>query len=121
LIPIILSPQLIALIYGNNWFIFKPDVPADHEEYELRILMRQHQFFGPYPASYSEIANGDALTILNYVMGGVPPEKMKPFERITEREVSKEDKAFLLKIMRLDPRERPTAKQLMEDEWFKGD
>jgi serine/threonine protein kinase len=108
-------------MYGNNSFIFKPDVPADHEEYELRILMRQYQFFGPYPASYSEIANGDALTILNYVMGGVPPEKMKPFERITEREVSKEDKAFLLKIMRLDPRERPTAKQLMEDEWFKGD
>jgi serine/threonine protein kinase len=52
-------------------------------------------------------------------MDGVPPEKMKPFERITEQEVSKEDKAFLLKIMKLDPRDRPTAKQLMEDEWFK--
>jgi serine/threonine protein kinase len=108
-------------MYGDNWFIFKPDVPADHEEYELRILMRQHQFFGPFPASYSDIADGDALTILNYVMDGVPPEKMKPFERITEQEVSKEDKAFLLKIMRLDPRDRPTAKQLMRDEWFKRD
>jgi serine/threonine protein kinase len=113
--------QLIALIYGDNWFIFKPDVPADHEEYELRILMRQHQFFGPFPESYGEIANSDVLTILDYVMGGVPPEKMKPFERITEQEVSKEDKAFLLKIMKLDPRGRPTAEQLIEDEWFKTD
>lgn len=101
--------------------MFKPDVPADHEEYEMRILMRQHQFFGPFPASYSEIANCDVLAILNYVMDGVPPEKQKPFERITEQEVSKEDKAFLLKIMKLDPRDRPTVKQLTEDEWFKTD
>ena len=111
--------QLLALIYGDNWFIFKPDVPADHDEYELRILMRQHQFFGPFPVSYGEIANDDVLTILQYVMDGVPPEKMKPFERVTEREVSQEDKAFLLKIMKLDPRDRPTAQQLMEDDWFK--
>jgi hypothetical protein len=68
-----------------------------------------------------EIANDDVLAILDYVMNGVPPEKMKPFGRIAEREVSKEDKTFLLKIMRLDPRDRPTAKQLAEDEWFKTD
>lgn len=113
--------QLIALIYGDDWFMFAPDVPFDHQEYELRILMRQHQFFGPFPASYNEIADNDTLTILNYVMDVVPPGKMKPFGRITEREVSKEDKAFLLKMMKLDPRDRPTAKQLIEDEWFKTD
>lgn len=113
--------QPIALIYGDNWFIFKPDVPADHEAYELRIPMRQHQFFGPFPPSYREIANDDVLTIVNYVMEGVPPENMKPFECITEQEVSKEDKVFLLKIMKLDPRDRPTAKQLMEDEWVRAD
>ncbi|OAL27499.1 hypothetical protein AYO20_09782 [Fonsecaea nubica] len=112
--------MLIALIYGDDWFVFKPDVPADHEEYELRILMRQHQFFGPFPASYGEIANDEVLAILDYVMDSVPPEKTKPFGRIAEREVSKEDKTFLLKIMKLDPRDRPTAKQLAEDEWFKA-
>lgn len=51
-------------------------------------------------------------------MHGVPREKMKPFGRITEREISKEDKAFILKIMKLDPRDRPTAKELLQDEWF---
>ena len=106
------------MIWGENWFIFKPDVPADHEEYELKILMKQHQFFGPFPLSYKEIADDETLAILTYVMHGVPPEKMKPFGRITEREISKEDKAFILKIMKLDPRDRPTANELLQDEWF---
>ncbi|KAH8727009.1 serine/threonine protein kinase [Phaeosphaeriaceae sp. PMI808] len=91
--------MLIALIWGANWFIFKPDVPADHGEYELKILMKQHQFFGPLPLSYKEIADDETLAILIYVMHGVPPEKMKPFGLITEQEISKEDKAFILKIM----------------------
>jgi hypothetical protein len=87
--------QLITLILGENWLIFKPDVPADHEEYELRILMKQHQFFGPFPLSFKEIADGETLAILTHVMRGVPREKMKPFGRMTEREIS-EDKAFIL-------------------------
>ncbi|KFZ09115.1 hypothetical protein V501_05700 [Pseudogymnoascus sp. VKM F-4519 (FW-2642)] len=110
--------MLITLIWGGNWFIFKPDVPAGHEEYELKILMRQHQFFGPFPLSYKEIADNETLGILAHVMHGVPREKMKPFARITEQEISKENKAFILKIMKLDPRDRPTAKELLQDEWF---
>jgi serine/threonine protein kinase len=51
-------------------------------------------------------------------MNRVPQEKMKPFGRIGEREISKEDKAFVLKIMKLDPGDRPTAKELLQDEWF---
>lgn len=106
------------MIWGENWFIFKPDVPADHDEYELKILMKQHQFFGPFPLSYKEIADDETLAILTHIMHCVPREKMKPFGRITEREISKEDKAFVLKIMKLDPRDRPTAKELLQDEWF---
>ncbi|ESZ92264.1 serine/threonine protein kinase [Sclerotinia borealis F-4128] len=79
--------QLITLIWGENWFIFKPDVPADHEEYELKILMKQHQFFGPFPLSYQEIADDETLAILTYIMHGVPPAEMKPFGRIAEREI----------------------------------
>ena len=41
-----------------------------------------------------------------------------PFARISEREVSKEDKKFILRIMKLDPRDRPSAQQLLDDEWF---
>ncbi|KAF4624047.1 hypothetical protein G7Y89_g14130 [Cudoniella acicularis] len=109
--------MLITLIWGGNWFIFKSDVLADHESYELKILIKQHQFFGLLSLSYKEIADDQTLAILTYVMYGVPPEKMKPFVRVTEREIS-EDKAFVLKIMKLDPKNRPTAKELLEDEWF---
>ena len=109
------------MIYGDNFFLFKPDVPADHEEYELKILMRQHQFFGPFPLSYEEIADNETLAILTHVMHRVPPEQMKPFARIAEREVSKENKSFILKIMKLHPKDRPTVTELLEDVWFKAD
>jgi len=46
---------------------------------------------------------------------------MTPFALVTEREVSREDKEFICKIMKMDPRDRPTAEELLEDAWFKDD
>jgi serine/threonine protein kinase len=40
------------------------------------------------------------------------------FSRISEREISTEDKEFVLRIMKLDPRDRPSAEELLEDKWF---
>ena len=80
--------------------------------------MKHHQVFGPFPLSFREIADENILTILAYVMNGVPHELLKPFQYITEREIIKEDKEFILKIMKLNPRDRPTAKELLQDEWF---
>lgn len=106
------------MLYGDNFFIFKPKVPADHEEYELKILERQLEFFGPFPLTYREICPPDLLNVLAYVMESISSERKKPFSRITEKEVCREDKDFILKIMRLDPRDRPTAVELLNDEWF---
>ncbi|OOF90709.1 hypothetical protein ASPCADRAFT_400674 [Aspergillus carbonarius ITEM 5010] len=111
--------MLITLIYGGNFFIFKPDVPADHEEYELKILARQCQFFGPFPVSYQEIAPVATLHVLMQVMRSLEG-KQRPFARISEAEVSKEDKEFILKIMKLDPRDRPSAQELLDDAWFQS-
>ncbi|KAJ9298774.1 hypothetical protein DTO217A2_8361 [Paecilomyces variotii] len=111
---------LITLLYGDNFFLFKPDVPADYDEYELKILQRQCEFFGPFPLTYREICPREKLNILAYIMQSIPPENKKPFSRITEREVSKEDKEFILKIMKLDPRERPSAAELLRDKWFEN-
>jgi serine/threonine protein kinase len=55
------------------------------------------------------------------MMDGVPPEMMKLFQYITKREISEEGKAFILKLMKLDPRDRPTAEELLQDEWFEAD
>ena len=43
---------------------------------------------------------------------------LTPWVAISTKEVCKEDNEFVLKIMKLDPRDRPTAQQLLEDEWF---
>ncbi|KAF9253489.1 hypothetical protein DTO027I6_5923 [Penicillium roqueforti] len=34
--------MLITLIYGDNYFMFKPDVSADHDEYDHKIPTRQY-------------------------------------------------------------------------------
>ncbi|OBT75111.1 hypothetical protein VF21_05498 [Pseudogymnoascus sp. 05NY08] len=98
-------------------------VPADHEEYELEILMKHCQFFGPYPLSYKDLANLETQNVLAYVMntvGGATSgrDMRKPFYLIREAEILKEDRTFLGRMMRLDPRDRPTATELLGDEWF---
>jgi hypothetical protein len=46
-----------------------------------------------------------------------PKANTTPFYRTTEREVIKKDNDFVYKIMKRDRRYRPTAKELLEDEW----
>lgn len=92
-------------------------MPADHDQYDIKILMKHCQFFGPYPSSYAELADEDTQKLLAWVMDAVQ-DASKPFHLIRGSEISKEDKAFVEKIMKLDPRDRPTASQLLQDEWF---
>jgi hypothetical protein len=49
-------------------------------------------------------------------MQEIPQAKTTSFSRITEREIVKKDKDFIRKIMKLDWRDRPTARELLEDE-----
>lgn len=34
------AKKLISLLYGSGFHIFKPDVPPDHDEYHVRILLK---------------------------------------------------------------------------------
>ncbi|KAH9213715.1 putative serine/threonine protein kinase [Leptodontidium sp. 2 PMI_412] len=109
---------LINLIWGLNFHIFGPEEPEGHEMYDTKIVVLQHQWFGPFPISYKEITDEDTQEALVGIMSAVPPEKLKPFRYIGEREICAADKDFVLKIMKLDPRDRPTAKELLQDAWF---
>jgi serine/threonine protein kinase len=77
-----------------------------------------HIFFGPFPMGYTELADPKTLGYLADIMEGVSPEARKPFQYIEDQEFQPEDKSFLFKIMKLDPRDRPTAEQLLKDDWF---
>jgi len=114
--------QLIALIYGGNFHILAPPgISFGHEDYELNILMQQYKFFGPFPSKYQELIQGNTNIdlIIQYLVNNVPQSKMMPFSQVSEREVLREDKEFICRIMKMDPRERPTAKELLQDSWFK--
>ena len=112
------STQLINLIWGLNFHIFEPEEPEGHEMYDTKIVVRQHQWFGPFPISYQEITDQDTQEAIIGIMSIVPPEKLKPFQYVGEREICGADKVFILKIMKLDPRERPTVGELLQDEWL---
>ena len=115
-----LSLQLISLIYGGNFNLFRPrTVPFGHEEYGLEVLKRQFRYFGPFPAKYEEIASPETIAAILYLMEDIPESQTTPFHRTTEEEVCKKDKEFIGKIMMLDWRDRPTVAELLENGWFK--
>lgn len=56
------------------------------------------------------------MRIIEFVNSHGPPAK--PFARASAREIAPADKEFMLKVMKLDPRDRPTAEELLADVWF---
>ncbi|KAJ0164685.1 hypothetical protein CTA2_455 [Colletotrichum tanaceti] len=110
---------ILSLLYGGGYHLFDPQIEGVHSEDDackLTVLRRMHRFFGPYPQSYNDFNDPDTITIINHINGQGPPPK--PFTVVTPREIPPADKEFLLKIMKLDPRDRPTAEDLLADEWF---
>jgi hypothetical protein len=80
--------------------------------------MRQYSYFGPFPKKYEDIASQKTILAILYLIHEIPPSKATPFCWTTEREVCREDKEFIRKIMKIDWRDRPTAKELLNDSWF---
>jgi casein kinase II subunit alpha len=117
----------MSLIWGLNWHIFKPnleDATADDEEYLIHIIVRQLAHFGPTPKSYLDLIpreDVDRWTNLGaatqYILDN---QKQMPFKLIEDECLTEEDREFLLKVMKFDPRDRPTARQLLQDKWFSG-
>ncbi len=96
------------------------DVSFESDEYALQVFIKQISIFEPVPLSYDKIADGERLGILIAIINLVNEHNLqKPFHLSADKELSKEDRVFICKIMKLDPRDRPTAKELLQDEWFR--
>jgi len=121
--PLILARiQLISLIYGANFNIFRPkNMDRDHEEYVLGVVMEQFRYFGPFPAKIQEVCSAETVQSILYIMQEIPQSKMTPFSRTTEREVRRKDNEFISKMMKMDWRDRPTAKELLQDVWWENE
>ncbi|KAH8751781.1 kinase-like domain-containing protein [Hyaloscypha sp. PMI_1271] len=88
---------LISLIWGLNWHMFKPD-PKDATADDEDLV--------PFPTSATQYIKDN--------------QKQRPFKIIEDDCLTEEDREFLLKVMKWDPRDRPTARQLLQDKWFSG-
>lgn len=93
-------------------------MPFGHEEYDLEILKQQFRYFGPFPDDIGEAINDATAEIILYLMREISYSEVGLFSRISEKEICREDKAFISKIMKMDWRARPTAKELLQDDWF---
>ena len=107
--------------------MFKPDLKdatADDEEYLIHIIIRQLAHFSPVPKSYIELIpreDSDRWSILALATQYIKDnQKQRPFKLIEDDYLKEEDRGFLLKVMKLDPRDRPTARQLLQDKWLSG-
>ncbi|EEP78590.1 predicted protein [Uncinocarpus reesii 1704] len=115
---------LISLIWGKGWHIFKPGNidPAD-EKYPAYIMIKQINLFGPLPKKFAEIADeerADMAMQLNDYVERMSSKQRKPFALAEDARLSGENREFICKIMKLDPRDRPTAEELLKDKWFNG-
>ncbi|EGS17660.1 uncharacterized protein CTHT_0070000 [Thermochaetoides thermophila DSM 1495] len=111
---------ILSLIHGSNYHQFDPrneGIMPDHEAYDYTVVKRMYDSFGPFPPKMKEIiASEDVNVILKFLNDQGPP--MKPFERWTTRQIPAADNAFIRRVLKLDPRDRPSVEEILEDEWF---
>ena len=79
---------------------------------DMKVVVHQHECFGPFPIPHKDIAVEDTQEAIIGIMSAIPPNKLKPFRNLSERKICNADKEFVPKIMKLDPRDRPPAKEL---------
>ena len=73
------------------------------------------------PLSYEEIANEERLGILTAAINYVNENRLQLLFSVSEdEELLKEDRDFIMRMMKLDSRNRPTAKDILQDEWLKS-
>ena len=73
-------------------------------------------FFGPFPQGFKDTLDPERREVVELNKSYV--EKRKPFSRTGPPDIAVENRDFILKIMRMDPRERPGAGKLLRDVWF---
>jgi serine/threonine protein kinase len=105
----------VLSLFGN-WHPFSPKVPADDIKHDRMVLERMHMCFGPFPVTYKTLADTKTILYLVDIMNSMG--QRKPFHMWKDPELEPEDKEFLGKVMKLDPRDRPTAKDLLNDKWL---
>ena len=93
-----------------------------HEDFDWLVLVNMFKWFGPIPAKYQELIgeneDSDSDKIIQAHFNTVPKDERGSFNRASLKEIRIQDRDLILKIMKMDPRDRPTAEELLQDPWF---
>ena len=112
---------MIVLLFGDNLHIFKPEskFESQSDEYTLHVLIRQISSFGPFPLKFQEIVDPETLQNCTKVQEYINDNSlMKPFITARDPELDEDDQRFICRILKIDPRDRPTARELLQDRWL---
>lgn len=89
---------------------------TDDENYVAYVLLKQHIYFGPFSLDQLYFMDKDALGTLSSL--AELKDDCGIFPKARTENVAKEHIDFLSKVMKLNPRDRPLAKDLLQDPWF---
>lgn len=117
---ILLTIYLAVLILLTRAHFFNPpNLDTNDSSYVHRILYSQFAFFGPHPHKFAEITTPAAMDKVETVCHDIEASgERKKFQRTLDHYLRKEDLDFLRSFMKIDPRDRPSAKELLNASWF---
>lgn len=101
---------------GVRWFS-PPETSEDDETYLTKVLTRQCSFFGPYPDRYDEVAAPETMEVIEAIERSVAGRRAS-YQATLAHHFSKGTLSFLDKLMKLGPRDRASAQQLLRHEWL---
>lgn len=111
--------QIGSLMMGPYGELFGSSA-ENEEDAEIELLRKQNSMTGPYPLALLKRPGGDWLALFQVFTemdtdqgGGVTWRWV-----MEELKLPEEDGAFIERVLKIDPDERPTAQSLLMDEWF---
>lgn len=96
-----------------------PGTDQDQKTYRTLMIMLQTAFFGPVPSSFLELSDKVTKELLDTFEKGITNAGGRA--KITSgvpMSMPKDALQFLNRIMKLDPRQQPSAQELLEDPWL---
>lgn len=102
--------------------MFSPlGIDEKDEIYLVMILTLQCAYFGPFPDKFVELSDAVTTEYLHGIEGIVTQRGgRKIYKDTLTFHFDKETMNFLNRLMKLDPRDRPSAQDLLQDQWLPG-
>ncbi|KAL5331361.1 hypothetical protein ACEPPN_000891 [Leptodophora sp. 'Broadleaf-Isolate-01'] len=122
------SEALVKLAdFANDWLVNHGSLQRtlrlfsrNEEEAEIEMLQKQNSMTDPYPLALLERAGGDWPAPFQVFADMDEDQRERVTWRlvIQELQLPEEDGAFIERVLKIDPAERPTADALLKDKWF---